>query len=92
MEETIKNHSFKIKIGSAIVVSGFLIYWTFIGTGLINKINETRDLAERNKSVNVVLQAESVMNKIQMGKIEVELANINTTLLEIKNELRNHDR
>ena len=94
MEEVLRKHRFKIQIGTAVIVILTLVGWAWFGAvqfnTIENQITHNKELSERNKEVNIVLQNESIINKIQMAKIETELANINKSLLEIKVDLRNH--
>ena len=94
MEETLRKHRFKIQVGTAVAFVLTLIAWTWYGAitfeDLNHKIDVTAALAERNKLVNIELQAEAVVSMVQLAEIKTELVSINKSLIEIKVDLRNH--
>lgn len=38
MDELFNKHTVKIQLGVATLIVGFVIYWTFVGTGYVNKV------------------------------------------------------
>ena len=48
-------------------------------------------LAERNKAVNVQLQAEATATKVSLAEIKVQLTNIAVGIAELKQDLKEHD-
>ena len=95
MEQLLKNHSLKIQLGTAVAILIALISWTWIGATSLSRINErledVESLAERNKAVNVQLQAEATATKVSLAEIKVQLTNIAVGIAELKQDLKEHD-
>jgi len=87
----LKEHGFKVNIVTAISIVGFVIYWTFIGGKQLARIDEVDEQSEANKSHIIVLENKSVQNSITLAEIKVELKNMNTLWLQIRNDLKQHD-
>lgn len=88
MVDTIKNHAFKIQIGTALAVIFFIIgsVWWFSG-----EMSELRHDIESNQKditmINEIAKENSksaIEIKVKLSSIEAQLAGISTTLLEIK--------
>ncbi len=99
METTIDKHQFKITVATAIVALLFIIVLsTQFATWkaeVIAKHNEFDDRISHvgEKIINMRIEIEHAEDKangrdIEMATINVKLANIETILLEIKNDLK----
>ncbi len=97
--DTIENHSFKISIGIAIIVALFIITATITFTDWKGDIEEDIAFLEKgiehhtnayNKHEERLLGLENanVELKIKLATIETKLVNIESLLLEIKEELK----
>jgi hypothetical protein len=95
MKETIEKHSFGITIGSAISALLFVVYSTAsiveIKSDLVAKTDECKTgishiVQELDKQDSRIAITESASNeiKIKLAGIEVQLANVNASLIEIK--------
>ena len=93
--EALKNHSLKIQLGTAVLVLGFVIYWTFIISGQLKemqiKIDENSDLLTRNKAVIIQLQNSTHTTDIAIAEIKVQLSNILLGIAELKQDIKTHD-
>ena len=95
MEQLLKDHRFKIQLGTAVAIVLALISWTWLGATQLSNINERLEdvelLAERNKLVNIQLQAEATATKVSLAEIKVQLTNIAVSIAELKQDLKSHD-
>ena len=66
MGELINKHTIKIQFTAALIMIGFVIYWTFIGTGYDNKVDvQEQTLIEIKPKVEKIPVIESNIQGIK---------------------------
>ena len=102
MQETLKNHQFKIAIGTAVAVVLFVIGTTSSLTTRLERIDAEHNILElkcqtnteqleRDKAHITTLEAKANEADLDRTKILVKLENIEVALLELKQALMQHD-
>lgn len=102
IEKSIEKHGIKISIGVAVMVIIFLITITaqFSGwqaemearhTELENNNKLSMEQAITNKEHIVLLEEKAIARDIDLATIKTQLAQIQTTLYEIRADLKDHD-
>ena len=99
MTNTIKEHSFKIQIGTIITVLLFVVYATVSTMSAKSEVDEKlstvtnqyehclkwyNDLEDNQE----IIEDRSIQQEINIVEINTKLANIEVMLLEIKNRLK----
>lgn len=92
MEQALKKHQLKIQIGTIVAVIIFVItgtWWAARSTSKIEaKLEEIQSQAIRNKARIILLEADGAELNMNMVEIKTKLSFIETTLLEIKEQLK----
>lgn len=74
MGELINKYTVKIQITAALIVVGFTIYWTFIGTGYVKEIDyNSKVIAEIRPKVEKIPVIEANIEDIKDDLSEIKL-------------------
>lgn len=103
MKDTLKNHSLKITIGTAVIVALFLISATNYFVSRLERIEakdvlmtasmlEIKEQGQRNKERIMSLEDKANQADLDRVKILTKLESIEVTLLEMKQDLKEHDQ
>jgi len=91
MEQTIKKHAFKIQIGTAVLVIGFIVSITASYTSKADKMNTLdEDFREHEKSEEIrYKEFDDRIDKtdIQYVEIKTKLISIESLLADLKNNI-----
>ena len=101
LEKTIEKHQFKISVGVAITVIFFLITMTMnFATWKAEMTAEHNEFDDRithigEKIVNMRADIDNLKERandrdVELAKINTKLSNIETLLIEIKQDLKSH--
>jgi len=103
MEETLKKHNVKIQIGTLVAIIVTIVIWTITISNIFSKIDirfEQNEASLRHLEGKTELYAERYAQtildqqqlKVDMAKIQTKLSSIESLILELKINLREHSK